>query len=159
VGYCRERGVEFRADEMNEDERFARVRVRRQLVPLLETFNPRAVEALARAAGARPQDLLAAVGPAIGPCCFEVATDLAARFRDELGARVATARARGARVDLFLANEIVLREAGLDPAHIDVLGRCTSCEADLFFSHRRDHGRSGRQVGFIAPSRTVYSLT
>jgi len=48
--YCRERGVEFRADEMNEDERFARVRVRRRLVPLLETFNPRAVEALARAA-------------------------------------------------------------------------------------------------------------
>jgi tRNA(Ile)-lysidine synthase len=49
-GYCRERGVEFRADAMNEDERFARVRVRRQLMPLLETFNPRAVEALARAA-------------------------------------------------------------------------------------------------------------
>jgi tRNA(Ile)-lysidine synthase len=49
-GYCRERGVEFRTDEMNEDERFARVRVRRKLLPLLETFNPRAAEALARAA-------------------------------------------------------------------------------------------------------------
>ncbi|HVF68381.1 MAG TPA: tRNA lysidine(34) synthetase TilS [Pyrinomonadaceae bacterium] len=50
-GYCRARGVEFRADEMNEDERFARVRVRRRLLPLLETFNPRAAETLARAAG------------------------------------------------------------------------------------------------------------
>jgi len=50
-GYCRARGVEFRADEMNEDERFARVRVRRSLLPLLETFNPRAAEAVARAAG------------------------------------------------------------------------------------------------------------
>jgi tRNA(Ile)-lysidine synthase len=50
-GYCRERGVEFRADEMNEDERFARVRVRRRLLPLLETFNPRAAATLARAAG------------------------------------------------------------------------------------------------------------
>lgn len=50
-GYCRARGVEFRADEMNEDERFARVRVRRTLLPLLETFNPRASESLARAAG------------------------------------------------------------------------------------------------------------
>lgn len=49
-GYCRERGVEFRTDEMNEDERFARVRVRRHVLPLLETFNPRAAEALARAA-------------------------------------------------------------------------------------------------------------
>jgi tRNA(Ile)-lysidine synthase len=47
---CRERGVEARSDEMNADERFARVRVRRKLLPLLETFNPRAVEALARAA-------------------------------------------------------------------------------------------------------------
>jgi tRNA(Ile)-lysidine synthase len=50
-GYCRERGVEPRADEMNDDEAFARVRVRRRLLPLLETFNPRAAEALARAAG------------------------------------------------------------------------------------------------------------
>ena len=50
-GYCRERGVEFRADEMNEDERFARVRVRRRLLPLLETFNPRAAATLARTAG------------------------------------------------------------------------------------------------------------
>jgi tRNA(Ile)-lysidine synthase len=50
-GYCRARGVEFRADEMNEDESFARVRVRRRLLPLLETFNPRAAESLARAAG------------------------------------------------------------------------------------------------------------
>lgn len=50
-GYCRARGVEFRADEMNEDKRFARVRVRRTLLPLLETFNPRAAETIARAAG------------------------------------------------------------------------------------------------------------
>lgn len=48
--YCRARGVEFRSDEMNEDESYARVRVRRRLLPLLETFNPRASFALARAA-------------------------------------------------------------------------------------------------------------
>jgi tRNA(Ile)-lysidine synthase len=48
--YCRERGVGFRIDVMNEDERFARVRVRRQLMPLLESFNPRVVEALSRTA-------------------------------------------------------------------------------------------------------------
>ena len=50
VAYCRERGVEPCVDAMNEDESFKRVRVRRQLLPLLETFNSRAVEALARAA-------------------------------------------------------------------------------------------------------------
>jgi tRNA(Ile)-lysidine synthase len=48
--YCRERGVEFRVDVMNEDERFARVRVRRRLLPLLESFNPRVVESLSRTA-------------------------------------------------------------------------------------------------------------
>jgi tRNA(Ile)-lysidine synthase len=55
-GYCRARGVEFRADEMNEDEGFARVRLRRRVLPLLETFNPRAVEALARAADLLHED-------------------------------------------------------------------------------------------------------
>ncbi len=50
VEYCRERKFEFRVDAMNEDERFARVRVRRELLPLLESFNPKVVESLARAA-------------------------------------------------------------------------------------------------------------
>ncbi len=57
--YCREHGVEFRSDAMNEDERFARVRVRRRLLPLLETFNPRAAEALARAAELLREDAAA----------------------------------------------------------------------------------------------------
>ena len=48
--YCRERGVEFRTDEMNEDERFARVRVRRRLLPLMAEFNPRVVASLSRTA-------------------------------------------------------------------------------------------------------------
>ena len=54
--YCRARGVEPRADEMNDDEAYARVRVRRRLLPLLETFNPRAAEALSRAAGLLRED-------------------------------------------------------------------------------------------------------
>jgi tRNA(Ile)-lysidine synthetase-like protein len=54
--FCRARGVEFRMDEMNEDESFARVRLRRRVVPLLETFNPRAVEAVARAADLLHED-------------------------------------------------------------------------------------------------------
>ncbi|HVF54603.1 MAG TPA: tRNA lysidine(34) synthetase TilS [Pyrinomonadaceae bacterium] len=54
--FCVARGVGFRIDEMNEDESFARVRVRRRLLPLLETFNPRAAEALARAADLLHED-------------------------------------------------------------------------------------------------------
>jgi polyphenol oxidase len=119
----------------------------------------RAVEALGREVGSAPHELVAVVGPGIGPCCFEVDRALAARFRGELGRRVADERERGSRVDLFLANELVLREAGLAPGRIEVLGRCTSCDAASFFSHRRDAGRSGRQVGFIAPGRAGPSLT
>jgi polyphenol oxidase len=114
----------------------------------------RAVDALGREAGANPADLLAAIGPAIGPCCYEVSPDLAQYFRDDLGDRVATVRSAGSRVDLWLANELVLRKAGLSRERIEVLGRCTACEAETFFSHRRDRGRTGRQVGFIAPARS-----
>ena len=57
--YCRLRAVEFRADEMNLDQKFARVRVRRQLLPLMQTFNPRLVEGLARTAELLREDSLA----------------------------------------------------------------------------------------------------
>ncbi len=115
----------------------------------------RAVRALVEGQGARPEDLLAAVGPSIGPCCYEVSTDLAERFRAELGAGAGNPRRTGARVDLWLANEVVLRAAGIRRRNLEVLGRCTSCDPDLFFSHRRDGGRTGRQVGFIAPRAAI----
>ncbi len=117
----------------------------------------RAVEALSREVGAQPGDLLAAIGPAIGPCCYQVSQEVAQAFRDDLGAGIAVARPAGPHVDLWLANEVVLRQAGLEPERIEVLGRCTACEPDAFFSHRRDHGRTGRQVGFIAPAPTRVS--
>ncbi|HUK65591.1 MAG TPA: peptidoglycan editing factor PgeF [Anaeromyxobacteraceae bacterium] len=117
----------------------------------------RAVSALQREAGAHPGDLLVAIGPAIGPCCYEVSADLAQIFRDDLGARVAEPRSSGSRVDLWLANELVLRKAGVDRERIEVLGRCTSCEVETFFSHRRERGETGRQVGFIAPAATPVS--
>jgi len=116
-----------------------------------------AVHALAREFGAVPGDLLAAVGPSIGPCCYQVSHDLARTFSDDLGACVAASRASGARLDLWLANETVLRSAGLAAERIEVLGRCTACESDAFFSHRRDRGNTGRQVGFIAPAQTALS--
>ncbi len=110
-----------------------------------------AVRALAGTHGARPADLVAAVGPSIGPCCYEVSTDLAGRFREGFGPGAANPSPFQARVDLWLANAAILRQAGLARERIEVLERCTSCEDGLFFSHRRDAGRTGRQVGFIAP--------
>ncbi|HVP67868.1 MAG TPA: peptidoglycan editing factor PgeF [Anaeromyxobacteraceae bacterium] len=111
----------------------------------------RAVEALVATHGARPADLVAAIGPSIGPCCYEVAPALAQRFRDELGPAAANPSPGQPRVDLWLSNEVVLRRAGLRRGRIHQMRRCTSCEDRTFFSHRRDAGRTGRQVGFIAP--------
>lgn len=108
------------------------------------------VRALAREAGARPEDLLAAVGPSIGPCCYEVSPDLADRFRAAFGEGVVRPGATP-RLDLWAANVAALRAAGVAADRIEVLGRCTACERDLFFSHRRDAGRTGRQMAFIAP--------
>jgi YfiH family protein len=108
------------------------------------------VKALVDRHGARPGDLLAAIGPGIGPCCFEVSRDLAVRFRDEVGPATATPRDHGSRVDLWRANELLLRRAGVARRRIETLGRCTSCEDGKFFSHRRDRGITGRHVAFIS---------
>jgi len=109
-----------------------------------------AVRALAER-GARPEDLLAAIGPAIGPCCFEVDPELARRFSGELGRSTANPSPAQARVDLWLANEVVLRRAGLRREKVEQMRLCTSCEDGSFFSHRRDSGHTGRQVAFVAP--------
>lgn len=108
------------------------------------------VAALARDAGARAAGLLAVVGPSIGPCCYEVSEELAVRFTAELGAGLVRPAPRP-KLDLWVANARVLRAAGVPADRIEVLGRCTSCERELFFSHRRDAGRTGRQMAFIAP--------
>lgn len=82
---------------------------------------------------------IAAVGPAIGPCCYEVGPDVAGRFADRFGRDVV----RGATLDLWISAERALREAGCsDVERVDL---CVSCNADLFFSHRRDRGITGRQ--------------
>ncbi|WP_242345307.1 peptidoglycan editing factor PgeF [Anaeromyxobacter terrae] len=100
--------------------------------------------------GADPARLVAAIGPSIGPCCYEVSSELAERFRARFGAEVVRGGA-AVRLDLWRANLLALEEAGVCAERVDVLGRCTACERELFFSHRRDAGRTGRQVGFIAP--------
>lgn len=109
-----------------------------------------AVRALQAELGAAPSRLLATIGPAIGPCCYEVAPELAARFAAEIGPGVVRAGPTPA-LDLWAANAALLRAAGVPPDRIETLRRCTSCERELFFSHRRDVGRTGRQVAFIAP--------
>jgi purine-nucleoside/S-methyl-5'-thioadenosine phosphorylase / adenosine deaminase len=87
--------------------------------------------------------LAAVIGPSIGPCCYEVGDEVATPFREAFGDDVI----RDGRLDLWTSAERALRAAGCE--QVERLDICTSCGADRFFSHRRDHGRTGRQ-GVIA---------
>jgi YfiH family protein len=83
----------------------------------------------------------AAVGPGIGGCCYEVGEEVLAAFRDVEGA------ASGRMLDLRTVIAAKLAAGGVtDVRHVD---RCTSCEPELYFSHRRDGGVTGRQAGII----------
>jgi YfiH family protein len=89
------------------------------------------------------ETLRAAIGPGIGPCCYEVGEEVAAPFRERFGDDVV----RSGRLDLWTSAERALRAAGVQ--QVDRFDRCTACEPETFFSHRRDAGRTGRQ-GVIA---------
>lgn len=98
------------------------------------------------AAGARTlggSALAAAIGPGIGPCCYEVGEEVATPFRERFGDDVV----RAGRLDLWTSAERALHAAGVE--RVDRFDRCTFCEPETFFSHRRDAGRTGRQ-GVIA---------
>ena len=83
--------------------------------------------------------LAAAIGPGIGPCCYEVGEEVAGPFRQAFGEDVV----HDGKLDLWTAAERALRAAGVD--RVDRFDLCTSCDAQRFFSHRRDHGTTGRQ--------------
>jgi purine-nucleoside/S-methyl-5'-thioadenosine phosphorylase / adenosine deaminase len=88
-------------------------------------------------------ELMAVVGPGIGQCCYEVGEEVAGPFRDRFGDGVVV----DGQLDLGRAAERALEEAGV--ASVERTGHCTACEPELFFSHRRDRGRTGRQ-GVVA---------
>jgi YfiH family protein len=97
-------------------------------------------EGILGAAAAAVDATAAAIGPGIGPCCYEVGEEVLDAFAD-LGDGIA----EGRMLDLSAVARRRLMEAGVE--RIETAGLCTSCERELFFSHRRDHGRTGRQAG------------
>ncbi len=83
----------------------------------------------------------AAIGPGIGGCCYEVGPEVLAAFADLDGV------ADGRMLDLRAVAHAKLRQAGVE--RVEDVDLCTSCRPDLFFSHRRDHGITGRQGGIV----------
>lgn len=112
----------------------------------------KAVGAMGRLFGAKPENIRVAVGPGIGPCCFETHDDVPDAMRGAFGGGAeAYIRPRGAKwtVDLKGVNAWRLREAGVRPEHIDICSACTACQTDLYWSHRVAGSKRGLQGALI----------
>jgi YfiH family protein len=116
--------------------------------------------------GCQPEDIYAGIAPAIGPCCYEVSQEVQdiflgrqafetmptqqkyqAHIRDAATfSTVQLETGPSLRLDLQAANRNQLLYAGLLPEHIEVMRICTSCHTEQFFSHRKEHGKTGRFV-------------
>ncbi|BCR06433.1 laccase domain protein [Desulfuromonas versatilis] len=110
------------------------------------------VEAMGNNFGSRPEQVHAAVGPGIGAHKYEVDRPVRDGFRKGTGhwERIAKEVALGKwNLDLRKSVLLQLQDAGLDPARIEAAEECTCCHRELFFSHRRDGGVTGRQLGFL----------
>lgn len=101
--------------------------------------------------GCRAEHIRAAIGPAIGQCCFETDGDVPAALRESLGAEVEPfieRRGEKYHIDLKSVNALWLKRAGVDS--IDICDHCTFCRSDLYWSHRKTGERRGVQAAMIA---------
>ena len=104
-----------------------------------------AVQAMAQEFGSSPRDILAAIGPSIGPDHYEVGEDVRGQFTSNFGPRAEdffVTRKGKLYLDLWAANQYLLEEQGL--SEIEIAGICTACSTDDWFSHRAEEGSTGR---------------
>ena len=126
----------------------------------------RGIEFMRQEYGSHPGDLMAAIGPAIGACCYAVGNEVQERFvarfsyaQELFQTRTATGgEAPQLYVDLWEANRRQLLDGGLAPAKIDVIGECTACRRTAagerkYFSHRAEHGVAGRMLNAIGVAK------
>jgi YfiH family protein len=110
------------------------------------------VESLVKLFGSDRSRILAAIGPAIGPCCYEVDKIVCDAFSASGVDWAEAASETGAgkwQLDLAGVNRLQLLDSGLSSENIESADKCVSCDNDRFFSYRRDEGETGRQAGFI----------
>ena len=96
--------------------------------------------------GCDPADILAAVGPSLGPCCFEFSAAEAGQFPRQYRTAAADGKVH---VDLWAMNRDQLMENGITRKNIDISGVCTICRSDTFYSYRTHREHTGRQAAFI----------
>jgi len=101
--------------------------------------------------GCLPGDILAAIGPSIGPCCYLVDQPVVDRVSNfnQWQALVTPQQPGQWLLDLWSTNKQGLLEAGVKEENITVAGVCTACNHDLLFSHRASGGQTGRMASLI----------
>ncbi len=109
----------------------------------------KAVEMMKAKFGSCPDDILAAIGPSIGKCHFEVSDEIAALFIREFGEETAERYGEKYHVDLQTACMGQFLKAGIPEKNITVAGICTYCNSDLLFSHRKTNGIRGNLGAII----------
>jgi YfiH family protein len=113
-----------------------------------------AVDRMRQEYGSRPSDLLAGIGPSIGPCCYQVGPEVASAVRDQFpdaDGLLFRQTDGSVHLDLWEAIRRQLRSKGLQK--IETARLCTVCRVDEFFSHRAEHGRTGRFAALIGVHR------
>lgn len=112
------------------------------------------IEVMRREFGSKPEDLVCAIGPSICRDCYEVSEDVAEEFIKQFKGQekeILMDKGRGKyQLDLWRANEIVLREAGVPKEQIAVTNICTCCNPGLLFSHRASKGKRGNLAAVLA---------
>jgi YfiH family protein len=112
----------------------------------------KSIQVMTERFSSRPGDILAAIGPAVGPCCYQVDEKVFSSSKGERDWESSFQRCEEDgrwMLDLPLANRMQMLKMGLPPENISFMGICTSCRTDLFFSHRAEKGVTGRQLNFI----------
>jgi len=105
--------------------------------------------------GSHASDLIASLGPCIGPCCFNIAEDTASALAHSVAGAEQCIQNQPLRADLTGINRLQLLNSGLDPSRIETHQQCTVCNPATFFSYRRDGHHSGRHLAVVAiPSAT-----
>jgi len=110
-----------------------------------------AVDAMQTRYASNPADILAAIGPAIGPDHYEIGPDVIVQVKEAFGPDAASllpAHGESVHFDLWRANQLLLQEAGVK--QIELAGICTACHTDDWFSHRGEQGKTGRFGALIA---------
>lgn len=111
------------------------------------------IEKMVQEFSCRPENILAAICPSIGPCHYEVDPPVITRFQESFNnwQKFLQLKDNGlkAQLDLWEANRLTLLEAGILNEHLTTAKICTYCHPDLLYSYRYDNGKTGRLAGII----------